>query len=268
VPVLRDLIEMATLDIDEAFKEILEYRKHPEALDCDATAFERIVESRRSIRVFDRAVRVPEDVINKCLDLAMLAPNSSNLQPWEFYWVRSPDKRQELVRWCMSQPPARTASDLIVLVARPDVWRRNCDALISKLQASQAVPESALDYYRLACPMMYAQAWGVFSIAKHLIFNLQGIFKPIPREPNFQWGMQMWASKSVCLAASILMLAISAYGYDSCPMEGFDGVRVKKLLKLPRNARVIMIIALGKRENRGVYGERVRLDRSWCVQEV
>jgi nitroreductase len=90
----------------------------------------------------------------------------------------------------------------------------------------------------------------------------------MPREPNFEWGMQMWATKSVCLAASIFMLAIRSRGYDSCPMEGCDQRRIKSLLRLPRDARVCMVIAVGERADKGIYGKRVRLDRSWFVKEV
>ena len=60
-----------------------------------------------------------------CLELALLAPNSSNLQPWEFYWVRSPEKKQNLVSYCLGQPAAATAQELVVAVARPDYWKIN-----------------------------------------------------------------------------------------------------------------------------------------------
>jgi nitroreductase len=267
---ISTLREMAALDFDAEFRAIMNYAEHPTPLDASesAQAFERVVTSRRSIRVFDQAVQVPADVINRALDLALLAPNSSNLQPWEFHWVRSPQAKAELVRLCMSQPPARTASDLIVCVARTRTWKRNCEAIVSKLQADPAAPRGALTYYRLACPMIYTQAANVFSAIKHVLFNLQGLRKPTPREPNFESGMRTWATKSVCLAASIFMLAIRAYGYDSCPMEGCDQHRIKRLLGLPRDARVCMVIAVGQRTARGVYGERLRLDRAWFVKEV
>jgi nitroreductase len=265
---LSVLREMVSLDLEEGFQEILDYQKHPEAADCDAEAFERVVTSRRSTRVFDRTVSVPEDVISKSLELAMLAPNSSNLQPWEFYWVRTPEKKQKLVRWCMSQPPARTASELIVFVARAKIWKPNCEAMYAKLEEDSNAPLSALKYYRVVCPMIYTQASNVVSVVKHVMFNVRGISKPTPREPNFSWGMQMWATKSVCLAASIFMLAIRAYGYDSCPMEGCDQQRIKQLLGLPRDARVSMVIAVGKAAKNGVYGERVRLEPSRFVKVV
>ena len=38
---------------------------------------------------------VPEkDIQKSCLDLALLAANSSNLQSWQFYWVKSKEKKK------------------------------------------------------------------------------------------------------------------------------------------------------------------------------
>ena len=87
--------------------------------DIDVENFRKVVESRRSVRKFtDKAI--PADVLDACLDLALLAPNSSNLQPWTFYVVQNPAKKKQLVKACMSQWSARTASELIVCVARLD----------------------------------------------------------------------------------------------------------------------------------------------------
>ena len=79
------------------------------------------MESRRSVRKFtDR--KIPKDVLDACLDLALLAPSSCNLQPWEFHVVQSPEKRKKLVEACMSQNAATTAAELIVVVARTQNW--------------------------------------------------------------------------------------------------------------------------------------------------
>jgi nitroreductase len=42
-------------------------------------------------------------------------------------------------------------------------------------------------------------------------------------------------------------------------MEGFDAVRVKKALKLPKGAEISMIIAIGKGTEPGIWGPRYRL---------
>ena len=65
--------------------------------------------------------------------------------------------------------------------------------------------------------------------------------------------------KSCALAAQTFMLSIAAEGFDSCPMEGFDAVRVKKALNLPKGAEINMIISVGKGTQEGVWGERFRL---------
>ncbi len=65
--------------------------------------------------------------------------------------------------------------------------------------------------------------------------------------------------KSCALAAQTFMLSITAEGYDTCPMEGFDQIRVKKALNLPSSAEINMIIAVGKGTSDGIYGERYRV---------
>ena len=61
------------------------------------------------------------------------------------------------------------------------------------------------------------------------------------------------------------MLAMRAHGFDTCPMEGMDSARVKKLLGLPKAAMVTMVISAGKRAEGGVYGPRLRFDRQHFV---
>ena len=45
--------------------------------DIDVANFRKVIESRRSVRKFtDKAI--PTEILDDCLDLALLAPNSSN----------------------------------------------------------------------------------------------------------------------------------------------------------------------------------------------
>ena len=65
--------------------------------------------------------------------------------------------------------------------------------------------------------------------------------------------------KSVALAAENFMLSMAEIGYDTCPMEGSDTSRVKKILNLPSKAEITMIIGCGIRAENGVYTERFRV---------
>jgi hypothetical protein len=91
-------------------------RRHSSAV------FAALVRERRSVHAFDPAPIADEDV-RASLELALLAPSSFNLQPYEFIRVRDPERRSELARLCLGQRPAQTAQELIVCVARWDRWR-------------------------------------------------------------------------------------------------------------------------------------------------
>jgi nitroreductase len=64
------------------------------------------------------------------------------------------------------------------------------------------------------------------------------------------------------------MLSMKDQGYDTCPMEGFDAVWVRKVLGLPRSADVSIVIACGKSLLEGITNERLRLPYDEVVFEV
>jgi nitroreductase len=76
------------------------------------------------------------------------------------------------------------------------------------------------------------------------------------------------AHKSTALAAATFMLALRAEGWDSCPMEGFDPWRAKRLLGLGRDAEVCMFLAVGRRSPKGVYWDRALMPGEWSVREL
>ena len=65
--------------------------------------FDEIIDFRASNRKFDPEVPVPAEVIEKALKHATLAPNSSNMQLWEFHWTKSPEAKAKMVEACLSQ---------------------------------------------------------------------------------------------------------------------------------------------------------------------
>jgi len=245
----------------------MDYREDPPSIDVEE--FRKVIQSRRSVRVFD-GTSIPPEVVVDCIDMAMLAPSSSNLQPWEFYWIRTPEKKAKVVEYCLSQPAARTAAELIVCVARTDTWRKHSHEMLRVFKRQkEEVPKSVVIYYSTLAPVMYTHGllnfWG---LTKKVIFFLRGLTQPTPREPTSPADMLVWAVKSASLAAENLMLAFRAHGYDTCPMEGFDSYRMKKLLNLPAAANIIMVVGAGKRAKNGVYGPQIRFDRSWFVKTV
>ena len=221
------------------------------------------VEKRRSVRRYT-AEPVPAEVIERAVDAALLAPNSSNMQTWRIFWVSEPQKKKCLVEACLSQGAARTAQELLVFVADPGQWRLSQRFILQSIAGN---PRQDLhQYYGRLVPFTYG--WRVLAPLKWLIFNTVGLFRPMMRGPWSSRDISEICVKSTALACENFMLAVSAQGFDTCPMEGFDEARVRRLLKLGWRARVVMVISVGRRDERGVWGERLRLPKDVVFQKI
>ena len=224
------------------------------------------IEYRRSVRVFKNEA-IDIEKVKKCIQLATLAPTSSNMQLWEFYHIVSPEIIHEIAKASFNQNAAKTAQQILVVVTRKDLWRKrvqlNIDFLKNqygdKPEAEYSKREKfAINYYKKIIPSLYFDFFGILGMIKFLIFQVIGIFKPIYRQAR-ESDMRIVAHKSAGLAAQNFMISMAAMNYDTCPMEGFDSLRIKKLLHLPASSEINMIIGCGIREEQGVYGERFRV---------
>jgi nitroreductase len=230
--------------------------------------FDKIIQNRRSVRFYTDE-KIPAEVVEKVLDWGLLAPNSSNLQAWEFYWVKNLEKKAELVTALLSQPAARTAQELIVAVAKRKTWKKVSQQMLEKLESTPDAPKAAKDYYEKIVPLAYTLGpLGMIGPLKKLAVTIAGMFRPVPREPCTVADMRVWAVKSTALACENIMMGFSAFGYDTCPMEGYDSSRVKKILGLHSGDEVVMVISAGKRDQKGVYGPRVRMDRNQFIKII
>ena len=252
----------------DIFKEELNVSQDEKVPLIDRREFIKVVESRRSVRVYNDE-KIPEEDIQKCLDLALLAANSSNLQAWQFYWVKSNSKKKKLVEYCLSQPAARTAQELIVCVAKPTAWKKNSKKMLELLSSKSNPPEAVVNYYKKIVPLAYDQGFlGIKGFLKKIAIFFLSFSKPIPREPVSFSDMKVWSQKTTALACQNLMLSLRAFGYDSCPMEGIDSARIKSLLNLPKTDQICMVISAGKRASNGVYGKRIRFNRDDFIKIV
>lgn len=254
---------------ENIFTKKLDNKYREPALEIDFKEFDKVVRSRRSVRVFKDELISDEDV-HKAIDHALLAPNSSNLQPWEFHIVKSSAAKKELAKYCFSQNGARTASHIIVCVAKTNTWKKHCHEMLNSFKkAGEDVPPVVEQYYKKIAPAAYGMMgpFGILSPFKWLLLNTIGLFQVMARGPVWPSDLRTWAVKSCALGCENIMLSLRAQGHDSLPMEGLDEKRVKKMLKLGRHDHIVMAIAAGNRSEDGVYGPQVRFPREWFVHE-
>ena len=69
--------------------------------------FNEILNFRRSIR-FYKPISIDPEKVRQCVELSTLAPNSSNMQLWEFYHVTDPAVIKQLAVACLNQTAATT----------------------------------------------------------------------------------------------------------------------------------------------------------------
>ena len=231
-----------------------------------SSVFDQIIKKRRSVRVFlDK--NLDDSKVKKAIENATLAPNSSNMQLWEFYHVTNSELKTKISKYCFDQPAAKTANQFVVVVTRKDLWQIRRDANLNFVQSrdiskkgerSKKGKETVIKYYKYLIPTLYGGYFSLIGLIKYLNVSLIGLFRPIYRQVKHS-DMRVVVHKSAALAAQNFMLSMVAYGYDTCPMEGFDSLRVKKVLKLPSNTEINMILGCGIRSPKGIYSEQFRV---------
>ena len=171
------------------------------------------VTRRRSVKWFDPDHRMPEEVFQRMMQLALLSPTAFNIQNWRFVRVTDPARRQAIRAAAWDQAQVEDASELLVLCFDRRAWERS--------------PER---YWRLA--PQEVQDFLVPAIARYYAGRPQ-----VARDE----GM-----RSCGLVAQNLMLVAQELGYDSCPMDGFDYPKVGEIIGLPEDHEIALMLVIGK----------------------
>ncbi len=171
------------------------------------------IQKRRAINYFDASHRSPLGDIKKLMKYVILSPTSFNMQNWRFVIVTDTALRRKIREASWDQSQITDASFLVVCCADLNAWKK---ADRCWRNAPVQVKKNMLAAIRL----------------------IYGRNKQLQRDE---------AIRSCGIAAQTLMLAAKAMNYDTCPMVGFDAIKIAKLIKLPKQHLITMIIAVGKK---------------------
>lgn len=230
---------------------------------------EEVLNFRRSVRNYIPTKDLDTQKVKHCIELATLAPNSSNMQLWEFYHITDRSMIDKMAHAALSQPAVSTANQLVIFVTRQDLHRKRSKQIIA-FESENIKRNSPADsherrikgreiYYNKMIPFLYARFFGLLGLFRKALTLSVSLFRPMFIETS-EADQRAVLHKSCALAAQTFMIAMANEGYDTCPIEGFDSRRVKKLLKLPASAEINMIISCGYRNgNKGIWGDRFRV---------
>lgn len=81
--------------------------------------FFEMVRTRRSVRQFSNQ-NVPEGLVQRILEAARCAPSAGNLQAYEIYIVRDPERKAELVRIAFGQEFLAQAAVVLIFCSHAE----------------------------------------------------------------------------------------------------------------------------------------------------
>ncbi len=171
------------------------------------------IEQRRSAKMYDVSHRMSEDEIHHLLEYTLLSPTAFNIQHWRFVAVRDPALRAEIRKVSWNQAQVTDASLLLILCMDLKAWDKD--------------PQR---YWRNA-PQR---------VQDHMVMGIREYYTGNEQAQRDE-GM-----RSCSLATMNLMLLAKDMGYDSCPMDGFDFDAVARLIRLPADHAICMMVTVGK----------------------
>ncbi len=172
---------------------------------------------------------VPDADLVRILEAGLSAPSGFNLQPWRFVVVRDPAQRLLLRQAAMNQAKVEEAPVVIVACGDAEAWRNgDLDEVI-----------------RLAQEHGYGEEKDHARIRK----NVMATFDSPPGSagglaPDFS----LWVNRQTMIALTTMMWMAEVLGYDTAPMESFYEDKVKTILGIPVQVRVVALLAIGRRK--------------------
>jgi len=172
------------------------------------------INQRRSVKSFDKNYRMAKDEIDKLLELAILSPTSYNIQNWRFVIVTDQTIKDKLSELSHGQQQVSDASLVIILCADLNSWDKEPERYWANIPAESR---------------------------NALVESLRHSYSDKLQQQRDE------AMRSCGMAAQTIMLAAKSMGYDTCPMKGFDYDSVGKMINLPSDHVISMMVVVGKK---------------------
>ncbi|QYR23823.1 nitroreductase family protein [Paenibacillus sp. sptzw28] len=183
-----------------------------------------VIQERRSVRAYDPSVKISREEITEMLEQATLAPSSSNLQPWRFLVIDSPELKQKLHPIAFNQQQVLDASAVIAVLGDVESYKK-AERIYGQAVEAGFMPADT---------------------AKSFMERTVGMYSSLPPEAARQIVMVDGG-----LISMQLMLIARAKGYDTVPMGGYDKAKFVEAFGIPAHYAPVMLIALGKAANPG-----------------
>ncbi|WP_027087670.1 nitroreductase family protein [Cohnella panacarvi] len=201
-------------------------------------AFSEVIRERRSVRAYDPNFTISKEEMTELLGEAILAPSSSNLQPWRFLVIDDQQMKEKLLPIAWNQQQVVEASAVIAVLGDLESYKL-ADKIYTRAFEAGYMPEDTKNAFVERTVKTYG------SLPKDIATRI--------------------VSTDGGLISMQLMLAAKARGYDTVPMGGYDAVKFAEAFGIGERYVPIMLIAIGKAAKPGHPTVRLTVDEvaSW-----
>ncbi|WHY88603.1 nitroreductase family protein [Neobacillus novalis] len=178
-----------------------------------------VIQRRRSVRSYDPTVQISREEMTEILELATLAPSSSNLQPWRFLVIDKPELKNKLLPIAFNQQQVVEASAVIAVLGDLESYK-NAEKIYG-----QAVEAGFM-------PVDTAKSFIERTVSTYSSFSPE-VARQVVNTDGGLISMQ-------------LMLVARSKGYDTVPMGGYNKAQFVEAFGIDEKYVPVMLIAIGK----------------------
>ena len=171
------------------------------------------ISSRRAIKKFDPNHKMTSEEVDSLMKLTILSPTSYNQQNWRFVTVTDQSIKEKIGIAARNQAQPVDGSLVILLCGNMSAWKDD------PLRYWQNHPTEKQELVKASLEKKYSDS-------------------PQNRRDE--------AIRSCGFAGQTIMLAARQMGLDSCPMVGFDYDEMAKIIDLPDEHLIVLMIVVGK----------------------
>lgn len=204
-----------------------------QAVQTQTPSYAEVVQGRRSVRHYDPSFTISRDELKDLFAEALKAPSSSNLQPWRFLVIDSPELKQKLLPIANNQQQVVDASAVIAVLGDVESYKLG-ETIYNRAYEAGYMPEATRDMFIANSTKIYGNLPP--EIARKIVYTDGGLV-----------SMQ-------------IMLSAKARGYDTVPMGGYNAQKFVEEFKIGERYVPIMLIAIGKAAQEGHPSVRLKVD--------
>ncbi|MBL0385885.1 nitroreductase family protein [Tumebacillus sp. ITR2] len=179
---------------------------------------EQAMRERHAVKKYDASYTIPEAELNAILELAATSPSSWNLQHWKLVVITDQATKEKILPIAYGQQQVADASAVILVLGDLEA-NKNAEPVFKPALDGGFISQQVYDV---------------------LLGQIAAAYDNNPQ------GARDEAIRNSSYIAMQLMLAAKAYGYDTCPMGGFDKEKIVEALNVPSRYIPSVLISLGK----------------------